>query len=219
METAQPDLPERLLKGCLNGNPACQKELYKSFYGFALAICLRYATDRDEAVEIMNNGFYKVLTQLDHYNPEKPFKPWLRRIMTNKAIDHYRSRLRFAYAADITEVEEKGVEASAYAKLNYEDLLKMVQQLPPGYRAVFNLYAIDGYTHEEIAGMLKISVGTSKSNLFKARQKLREFLNDENSAGVINLRGSDEINKNEEVQHKPDRSVFQGQATIARTGI
>ena len=216
METALPELTEKLREGCLRGNPGSQKKLYQSFYGFALAICLRYANDRDEAVEVMNNGFLKVLTHFDKYNPEKPFKPWLSRIMTNTAIDHYRSRIKFSHMADISEAEELGNEASIYQKLNYEDLLKLVQKLPPGYRAVFNLYAIDGYTHEEIGKLLGISEGTSKSNLFKARQKLRGYLEEElNTTKIIPLYGNNGKVNNEEVKHKPDRSVFQRSAGIA----
>ena len=190
LETALPDLTEKLREGCLRGNPSSQKKLYQSFYGFAMAICLRYSNDRDEAVEVMNKGFLKVLTHLDKYNPEKPFKPWLSRVMTNTAIDHYRSQLKFAQMADITEIDDIGVEASIHQKLNYEDLLKLVQRLPPGYRTVFNLYAIDGFNHEEIGKQLGISEGTSKSNLFKARQKLRQYLEEElNNTKVISLQG------------------------------
>lgn len=216
METALPDLNETLRDGCLRGNPASQKKLYQGFYGFALAICLRYSNDRDEAVEVMNKGFLKVLTNLDRYNPDKPFKPWLGRVMTNTAIDHYRSRIRFAHLTDIDEANDVGVEAIIHQKLNYEDLLKLVQRLPPGYRAVFNLYAIDGYNHEEIGKILGISEGTSKSNLFKARQKLRLYLEEEsNHMKIISLKGKNEKINNEEVERKPDRSVFQRNAGIA----
>lgn len=141
-----------------------------------MAICLRYARDRDEANEILNQGFYKVLTNLGRYDPDKPFLPWLARIMTNTAIDHYRSQMRHTVTDDITEMEIYGENPVIDAKLNYEDLIKLVQALPPGYRAVFNLYAIDGFTHDEIAVKLGISPGTSKSNLFKARQKLAAML-------------------------------------------
>ena len=188
LEKPLPDLPEKLREGCLRGNQGSQKKLYQSFYGFAMAICLRYSKDRDEAAEILNNGFLKVLTHFEKYNPEKPFKPWLSRVMTNTAIDHYRSHLKYGNMADISEAEEIGTEANVYQKLNYDDLLKLVQRLPPGYRAVFNLYAIDGYNHEEIGKLLGISEGTSKSNLFKARQKLRGYLDEEfNGPTIITL--------------------------------
>ena len=216
MDSSLSDLTEKQREGCLKGDPSSQKKLYQRFYGFALAICLRYSNDRDEAVEVMNNGFLKVLTHFHKYNPEKPFKPWLSRIMTNTAIDQYRSRLKFAHMTDISEAEDIGTEASINQKLNYDDLLKLVQRLPPGYRTVFNLYAIDGYNHEEIGKMLGISEGTSKSNLFKARQKLRIYLEEElNSTKVIPLYGNNGQIKNEEDKQKPDRSVFQRSPEIA----
>ncbi|HUH34186.1 MAG TPA: sigma-70 family RNA polymerase sigma factor [Daejeonella sp.] len=220
LETALPDLTEKLRNGCLRGDPGSQKKLYQSFYGFALAICLRYCNDRDEAVEVMNTGFLKVLTHLDKYNPSKPFKPWLSRVMTNTAIDHYRSQLKFAYMADLSEAEEITTEASIDQKLNYEDLLKLVQRLPPGYRTVFNLYAIDGYSHEEIGKKLGISEGTSKSNLFKARQKLRNYLEEElKTPKIIPIYGDNGKINNEEAEQKPDRSVFQAKPGIAGPGI
>lgn len=141
-----------------------------------MAICLRYASDRDEASELLNQGFYKVLTNLSRYDQNKPFLPWLSRIMTNTGIDHYRSQLRHPGTEDISEIENYGENPAVDGKLNYEDLIKLVQALSPSYRAVFNLYAIDGYTHEEISVQLGISIGTSKSNLFKARQKLVAML-------------------------------------------
>ena len=211
---------EKLREGCLRGNPSSQKKLYESFYGFALAICLRYCNDRDEAVEVMNEGFFKVLTNFSKYDPEKPFKPWLSRVMTNTAIDHYRSRLRFGYMVDISEAEGITTDAAIYQKLNYEDLLKLVQRLPPGYRAVFNLYAIDGYNHEEIGKLLGISEGTSKSNLFKARQKLKHFLEEEiETTKIIPLQRNNEQVNNEQVEQGPVRSVFQRNAEIARPEI
>jgi RNA polymerase sigma-70 factor (ECF subfamily) len=169
-------LPDELREGCIRGDGGSQKKLYYDFYGFAMAICSRYARDRDEAREILNQGFYKVLTNLSRYDRSKPFLPWLSRVMTNTAIDHYRSLLRHPGTDDISELDIYGENPVIDSKLNYEDLIKMVQALPPGYRAVFNLYAIDGFTHEEIAVQLGISPGTSKSNLFKARQKLVAML-------------------------------------------
>ncbi len=111
MNKASSELPDALREGCIRGEHCSQKKLYQSFYGFAMAICLRYARNRDESVEIMNDGFLKALTQLDRYDPEKPFKPWLARVMTNKAIDHYRSRLRHAYTEDISEIDDIGTES------------------------------------------------------------------------------------------------------------
>lgn len=176
MNNSLQQLSDKVREDCIRGEPGGQKMLYYTFYSFAMGICLRYARNRDEAVEILNEGFFKVLTHLERYDPSKPFLPWLSRIMTNTAIDHYRSELRHPLTSDLTEMEIHGEDADIESKLNYDDLIKLIQTLPPGYRAVFNMYAIDGFTHEEIAGQLGISIGTSKSNLFKARQKLRMMI-------------------------------------------
>ncbi|WP_081675084.1 RNA polymerase sigma factor [Daejeonella oryzae] len=217
MENSSQDLPEDLRDGCLRQDPGSQKKLYKKFYGLAMAICLRYAQNREEAVDIMNEGFYKVLIRFDKYDFNKPFKPWLSKVMTNTAIDHYRSSIRHSiHQVEITEINDSGIEASVYSKLNYEELLKLVQQLPNGYRTVFNLFAIDGYTHEEIGKILGISIGTSKSNLFKARQKLKEFLlQGNNHFNNKPEKGNNDINTDEEITSRSYGSVFQGSSGIS----
>lgn len=202
-------MPDDLRAACLRGETAGQKKLYYGFYGFAMGICLRYAQNRDEAVGILNDGFYKALTRLAQYDTAKPFLPWLGRIMTNTAIDHYRSQLRHPVTSDISEMEIYGEEAIVDNKLNYDDLIKLIQELPNGYRTVFNLYAIDGYTHEEIAAQLGISVGTSKSNLFKARQKLRKMLEVQNQTSNIHVQNDNERMNNEQIEPKPDGRLFQ----------
>lgn len=141
-----------------------------------MAICRRYIVNDDVAADVLNDGFMKVFTHIDKYDPSKPFKSWIAKIITNTAIDHYRVNLKFSDYEDVSEYEGVGYDAVVYDQLAYKDLLLLVQNLSPAYRTVFNLYAIDGYSHEEIAEILKISIGTSKSNLFKARQKLQEKL-------------------------------------------
>jgi RNA polymerase sigma factor (sigma-70 family) len=150
--------------------------LYKEFYSYGMAICRRYALSNADAADILNAGFLKVFTHIEKYDAEKPFKAWLARIITNTAIDHYRVNLKFSDHDDVTSYEHIGNAAAVYDHLAYKDLLELVQELSPAYRTVFNLFAIDGYSHEEIAELLNISTGTSKSNLFKARQKLQEKL-------------------------------------------
>lgn len=217
MSDSPQQLPDKLREECIRSEPGSQKKLYYNFYGFAMGICLRYARDRDEAVEILNDGFFKVLTHLEQYDPAKPFLPWLSRIMTNTAIDHYRSQLRQPITSDLTEMEIYGEDAAIESKLNYDDLIRIIQNLPPGYRTVFNLYAIDGFTHEEIAGQLGISVGTSKSNLFKARQKLRMMIESNKQVTELNSPQQNTINKsainiNEPFEPKQDRRFFQAGA-------
>jgi RNA polymerase sigma-70 factor (ECF subfamily) len=172
----------QLIRGCKEQNRKSQKMLYKAFYGFSMAICLRYAGDRDEAAEVMNQGFFKVFTKIESYDTDRPFKAWLGRIMMNVSIDYYRANLKMAYAEDLENAEHIYEVNTADNNLNYSDLLAMVQKLPQGYRTVFNLFAIDGYSHEEIADMLNINIGTSKSNLFKARQKLKQMIQEADSS-------------------------------------
>ncbi|NII84768.1 RNA polymerase sigma-70 factor (ECF subfamily) [Pedobacter sp. SG908] len=167
---------QKYIQGCIRNERDSQKALYQHFYSFAMGICLRYANDRLDAAGILNDGFFKAFKNINKYEPTKAFLPWLGRIITNTAIDYYRANLKFTDQVDILDHENIAQVSSVYDKLAYHDLLALVQKLSAGYRTVFNLFAIDGYTHEEIAEMLGISVGTSKSNLFKARQKLQEML-------------------------------------------
>jgi RNA polymerase sigma factor (sigma-70 family) len=163
----------QLIRGCIKQDRKCQKMLYKAFYGFSMGICLRYAGNRDEAAEVMNQGFFKVFTHIESYDITRPFKAWLGKIMMNVSIDFYRANLKMAYTEDIESAEHISDGDMVDKNLNYNDLLAMVQRLPQAYRTVFNLFAIEGYSHEEIGSMLNINVGTSKSNLHKARQKLK----------------------------------------------
>jgi len=165
-----------LIGRCIKKDLNAQELLYRNFYGLAMSSCLRYSSNRSEARIIINDGFLKVFNNLHKFDAEKPFEPWLSRIMSNTAIDHYRAELKHMNLVDIAEVDEVFEHATVEHKLYYDELVKLVQQLPPSYRTVFNLYAVDGLTHEEIAKKLRISVGGSKSNLFKARKKLRELL-------------------------------------------
>jgi RNA polymerase sigma factor (sigma-70 family) len=157
----------------MRGERASQKKLYQLYYGYAMSICLRYSRTKEEAVEILNDGFLKVFTKIGKYDPSRSFKGWLRRILINTAVDAYRQNHKHYYAEDISVLEHEVVEGTVLDQMNYEALTQMIQQLSPAYRTVFNLYVIDGFTHEEIAGQLHISVGTSKSNLSKARANLQ----------------------------------------------
>jgi RNA polymerase sigma factor (sigma-70 family) len=180
----------QLIGGCLKQDRKSQKLLYKAFYGFAMGICLRYAVNRDQAAEVMNQGFLKVFTRIESYDAAKPFKAWLGKVMINTSIDHYRANLKMAYTDDLDMAENMSDGELPDRNLNYNDLLNMVQSLPTAYRTVFNLFAIEGYTHEEIGEMLNINAGTSKSNLHKARVKLKQMvLAAEQPANKINYGG------------------------------
>ncbi len=171
-----PVLPD-VLAGCLRNHRQSQELLYRQFYGYAMSICLRYAHTRDSAMEVLNDGFLKVFTRLDQYDPALPFKSWLRRILINTAIDHYRQEARHQHET-IDPLEQTVVSQTptVLSQLAHDDLMELIQRLSPAYRLVFNLYVMDGFTHEEIAGQLGISVGASKSNLARARENLRQLL-------------------------------------------
>ncbi|WP_341350743.1 sigma-70 family RNA polymerase sigma factor [Sabulibacter ruber] len=165
-----------MLQGCMDNNRDAQRKLYQHFYGYAMSVCVRYSKDAEEAREVLNDGFMKVFTRLEQYDRTKPFKGWIRRIMINTALDNFRHNLKHYHAADLETTPAPADTADVVSDLNYEYLMSLIQQLSPAYRTVFNLYVIDGYTHEEIGEMLGISPGTSKSNLSKARANLREVL-------------------------------------------
>lgn len=165
-----------LIEGCKKKDRKSQKALYQGFYSYAMRMCIRYAKDKEEAVELVNDGFMRVFINIHRYDKQKAFKPWLSTIMINTSIDHYRKQIRRMEMEELNAKHEMEQQESILSHIHYEELIKLVQKLSVAYRTVFNLFAIDGYSHEEIAVMLSISVGTSKSNLFKAREQLKKML-------------------------------------------
>lgn len=176
MNTVYDSTIEALIQGCIRGDSTSQKGLYKHFYGYAMSISLRYSKNAEEAVEVLNDSFLKVFTKIKKYDPDRSFKGWLRKIIINTALDNYRHNLKYYHSLDIENGESSPATETILSGLGYQEILALVQNLSPAYRTVFNLYVIDGFTHEEIANMLEISVGTSKSNLSKARENLRNML-------------------------------------------
>ncbi len=164
------------LEGCRAGERTSQQRVYGHFYGYALTVCSRYASTNDEAKEVLNDAFFKIFTKIDHYNPDYPFKGWLHRVVVNTAIDRYRSRQNQPITEDISQAQSVEIETEVVENLTREEIFKMVQYLPPAYRTVFNLFVVDGFTHPEIAQKLNITEGASKSNLSKARMKLKKML-------------------------------------------
>jgi RNA polymerase sigma factor (sigma-70 family) len=167
---------KELISGCKKKDRKSQKGLYQLFYSYSMKTCIRYAKDKDEALELVNDGFMRVFINIHKFDQEKPFKPWLTTIMINTSIDHYRKQIKKLEMEELNARHELEDKDTILARIHYEDLIKLVQKLSVAYRTVFNLFAIDGYSHEEIASMLSISVGTSKSNLFKAREQLKKML-------------------------------------------
>jgi RNA polymerase sigma-70 factor (ECF subfamily) len=168
-----------LISGCQRMDEHSQMELYRYFYSYGMGICLRYARNRESAREMLNDGFLKVFTKIDQYDAEFPFKPWLRKVLVHAAIDHFRRYERQLFdSRELSETTVSTIHNDALDQLEFEDLLHIMQQLPAAYRMVFNLYVVDQLSHKEIAAQLNISVGTSKSNLAKARQKIKELLSE-----------------------------------------
>jgi len=169
------------IRACSLNNRESQKKLYNSFYGYAMAICDRYASNQDDAVEIINDGFLKIFREIPNYQPAysdvvSSFKGWLRKIMIYTAIDHFRKYHKHQMVTDLDTVvyQVPAHTIDALDRISHEEIIRSVQQLSPGYRAVFNLFVIDDLSHEEISKQLGISVGTSKSNLYDARRWLRD---------------------------------------------
>lgn len=163
------------LEGCLKNNRKSQRLLYKHFYGYGLSICLRYAESRDEAVEQLNLSFMKIFKNLAKFDFDKEFKPWLRRIIINTCINNLRSK-KVDFTVNLEEAENQISSNDIISDISYAEILDMIRKLSPAYRTVFNLHVIEGYKHEEIAELLNISVGASKSNLSRAKKHLRLIL-------------------------------------------
>lgn len=165
-----------LIQGCLRGSAQSQRRLYEQFAGKMYAVCLRYARSSSDAADILQEGFVKVFTKLDQFQFQGSFEGWVRRIMINTALRAYQ-RQRFDQESNGYEhLPESPVDPDALSTLSEEELLRLIGRLPDGYRVVFNLVAIEGYSHAEVADMLGIQESTSRSQLTKARRWLCEQL-------------------------------------------
>ncbi len=170
-----PDITEQeLIQQCKNGGLKHKEMLYKRFYGYAMGVGLRYLSNRDDAMEAVNDAFIKVFNGIGSYNETLAFKPWLRKIIVNSAIDSRRKILKNLAKADLQEAEMVITPALALAQLQAADILKMMDTLPEVHRLVFNLYEMDGYKHEEISLMLGIPASSSRVYLTRAKEQLRK---------------------------------------------
>ena len=161
-----------LIEACLKENPSAQRFLYDKFSSKLYGICLRYSKNDEEAQDILQDSFVKIFTKLHTYQFTGSFEGWLKRITTNTSIEYYRKKIDTEEVDDIKFNPYLSVDSDK--SLEVEELLKMIQELPEGYRMIFNMYAIDGFTHGEIAEKLGISAGTSKSQLSRARAHLQK---------------------------------------------
>lgn len=168
---------QNLLSGCLNQDKVCQKALYEKYKVTLFRVCLRYAKDRMEAEDMLQDGFIKIFTDLHQFNAKGALGAWMRRVVVNVALQHIRKHKKFQAIVDLEHISnEYQTGEVAITNLNAEALVSLIQKLPAGYRTVFNLYVIEGYSHKEIAKLLNINENTSKSQLSKAKATLRNQL-------------------------------------------
>jgi RNA polymerase sigma factor (sigma-70 family) len=179
------------VRGCALNSRESQKVIYCYFYGYAMSVCERYTNNKEDAMEILNDGFLKIFKEIHHYKPTYndvvgSFKGWLRKIMTYTAIDKFRKnrKHRVITGLDDTAYELPSINEDAVEKLSYKEIIHALEDLSPAYQAVFKLFVIGGLSHDEISEKLDISIGTSKSNLSKARKQLQNILFKQNHFSV-----------------------------------
>ena len=178
-------IDESIIEGCVEGKRSAQSALYRKFSSVMLAVCLRYAQNRDEAEDILQEAFLKIFQNIGSYRKEGSFEGWMKRVMINHALNYYRKNRKLPFHEDIGSINETEImnneEPSAmHAPVSAEKLIALIQMLPPGYRMVFNMYVFEEYSHREISETLNISENTSKTQLLKARRMLRKKLFDLN---------------------------------------
>ena len=165
--------PMQLLQACIAGNRVRQLELYETYAPMAYALCLRYADDRAQAKDMLQEGFVRVFNNLDQFEGKGSFEGWIKRVFVNTAIEYYRKFHKKHQYLELADSIEAYTHPEVMDRLHLQDLMRMVRALPAGYRTVFNLFVIEGFSHSEIAQLLDISEGTSKSQLSKARKLLQ----------------------------------------------
>jgi len=174
LRTTRTQSEERLIAECKRGKSKAQKELYDCYSSVFLGICVRYVKNLAEAEDIMIKGFMKVFQNLDRYEGKGSFEGWMKRIIINESLMYLRKNKSMYLEVDIDYADREPDYHWASTNLEVEDLHKMIEDLPMGYRTIFNLYAIEGYSHKEIAEMLEINENTSKSQLSRARAILQK---------------------------------------------
>jgi len=165
-----------IIKACQKQKPTAQKQLYNIFASKMYGVCLRYCNDKTEAEDCLQEGFIKVFDKISHFAFNGSFEGWVRRIMVNTVIEVYRKKQPEVLVDEFPVLMDNSNEDTYESEFEHDELMNMIQELPPKYKLVFNLYVIEGFTHVEIAETTGISVGTSKSNLARARQFLRKSI-------------------------------------------
>jgi len=172
-----------LIKGCIAGDRRMQEELYRRFASKMYAVCLRYANNADDAQDLLQEGFIKVYRNLHRFRAEGSFEGWIRRVFVNTSIEHFRKKsTKMSMVTDKEESNIEDADITVLQRLAEKDIINIIQELSPGYRTVFNLYVVEGYSHKEIGDLLGISEGTSKSQLARAKgvlqKKIAQYLSD-----------------------------------------
>lgn len=167
---------ERIIRNCLKNNGKAQEKLYNKYAPKMYGICLRFAKNHQEAEDILQEGFIKIFANLKTFRNDGVFEAWVRRIMVNTAINFYKRKYPSFQDIDFERWRNRQLDENIVAGLSYKELLECIHQLPNGYRLVFNLNVIEGYTHEEISKKLNISINTSKSQLSRARKMLQNII-------------------------------------------
>ncbi|MEO0559383.1 MAG: sigma-70 family RNA polymerase sigma factor [Bacteroidota bacterium] len=181
MPTAPDRTESELIDGCRRGHAPSQEALYRRFWSFAMSVALRYTPSRDDALELAHDAFLRAFRQLDRFDADRSFKPWFRTILVRLAVDRHRSTRRYhATIEPEAEPPESTAEGTPMDALEAADILRLLRVLPDDHRAVFNLYEIEGYSHDEIAAMLGIAAGTSRSHLTRAKSRLRDLYHEHN---------------------------------------
>lgn len=175
---------EDAITGCLRNDNKSKEMVYKSFYGYLMGVTLRYVEDRNDAEELVNDSFIKVFKSISQFSVpkyndqvQKAFKGWIARISSRTAIDFLRSKRTFLYVDDITEEQQPLTELNAVSQLNAQDIMKLLNKLPETHKLIFNMYEIEGFSHEEISKMLNIPESSSRVYLTRAKNKLRVLYN------------------------------------------
>jgi len=165
-----------LIQRCKKGENKAQKALYDKYKSYWFTICLRYSNDRSEACDILQNGLVNIYTKLDQFNPKLgSFKAWSSRVVVNDCVMFLRKKKKYQFESDISDqIDTVKDTYDVISTMSSKEIINLIVKLPLGYRTVFNMYAIEGYSHEEISKELDISIGTSKSQLFKAKKLLKE---------------------------------------------
>jgi RNA polymerase sigma-70 factor (ECF subfamily) len=162
-------LEQELIRDCISGNGKAQKRLYDQYSKIMFGICLRYSNSYDDAKDILQDGFVKVFTKMSQFSSSGSFEGWMKRIFINTALEHYRANKNFQNQADVEFAGDKPHHDFTIEKMSQKEILVILNNMSPGYRNVLNLFIVEGYSHAEIAEMMGISEGTSKSQLSRAR--------------------------------------------------